>query len=208
LFDRCNATDTCPKLFHVATALEMWEERQSLGLTDPLGRTDADDPPSVRTYIMASTQHSAAPLPLAARTPFGNCQQQPNPNPQIWTMRALLGALTAWVRDGVEPPPSAKPRIADGALVPPDTVRFPEIPANFYGEVDRPAVSPLRIYDNLHVLDFGPKIRAESSRASRRASDQEAMGSRRCRSMPMATISRESALSSCTHQSAPTRVGT
>jgi hypothetical protein len=163
LFDRCHATDTCPKLFHVATALEMWEGRQSLGLTDPLGRTDADDPPSVRTYIMASTQHSAATLPLVARAPFGNCQQQPNPNPQIWTMRALLSALTAWVRDGVEPPPSAKPSIADGTLVSPDRVRFPEIPANFYGEVDRPAVSPLRIYDNLHVLDFGPLYRAEDS---------------------------------------------
>jgi Alpha/beta hydrolase domain len=163
LFDRCNATDTCPRLFHVATALEMWEGRQSLGLTDPLGRTDVADPPSVRTYIMASTQHSAASLPLAARPPFGNCQQQPNPNPQIWTMRALLSALTAWVRNGVEPPPSAKPTIADGMLVPPDRVRLPEIPANFYGEVERPAVSPLRIYDNLHVLDFGPLYRAEDS---------------------------------------------
>lgn len=163
LFDRCNATDTCPKLFHVATALEMWEGRQSLGLTDPLGRTDVPDPLNVRTYIMASTQHSPASLPLASRPPFGNCQQQPNPNPQIWTMRALMTALTAWVRDGVEPPPSAKPSIADGTLVPPDRVRFPEIPANFYGEVERPAVSPLRIYDTLHVLDFGPLYRPEDS---------------------------------------------
>ena len=163
LFDRCNATDTCPKLFHVATALEMGEGRQSLGLTDPLGRTDVADPPNVRTYIMASTQHSPAPLPLAARPPFGNCQQQPNPNPQIWTMRALLTAFTAWVRDGVDPPPSAKPSIADGTLVPPDRVRLPEIPANFYGEVERPAVSPLRIHDTLHVLDFGPLYRAEDS---------------------------------------------
>jgi hypothetical protein len=163
LFDRCDATDTCPKLFHVATALEMWEGRQSLGLTDPLGRTDVADPPNVRTYIMASTQHGAAPLPLAAHAPFGNCQQQPNPNPQIWTMRALMTALTGWVRDGVEPPPSAKPSIADATLVAPDRVRFPEIPANFYGEVDRPAVSPLRIYDTLHVLDFGPLYRAEDS---------------------------------------------
>jgi Alpha/beta hydrolase domain len=163
LFDRCNATDTCPKLFHVATALEMWEGRQSLGLTDPLGRTDVADPPAVRTYIMASTQHSPAPLPLASRPPFGNCQQQPNPNPQISTMRALLTAFAAWVRDGVDPPPSAKPSIADGTLVPPDRVLFPEIPANFYGEVDRPAVSPLRIYDTLHVLDFGPLYRADDS---------------------------------------------
>ena len=143
LFDRCEATDSCPKVFHVATALEMWEGRQSLGLTDPLGRTDIADPPNVRTYIMASTQHSSAALPLAARPPFGNCQQQPNPNPQIWTMRALLSAFTGWVRDGVEPPQSAKPTIADGTLVPPDRVRLPEIPANFYGEVERPAVSPV-----------------------------------------------------------------
>jgi hypothetical protein len=55
LFDRCKATDTCPKLFHVATSLEMWEGRQSLGLTDPLGRSDVEDPPNVRAYIMAST---------------------------------------------------------------------------------------------------------------------------------------------------------
>ena len=124
LFDRCIATDTCPKLFHVATALEMWEGRQSLGLTDPLGRTDVSDPPNVRTYIMASTQHGPAPLPLAAHAPFGNCQQQPNPNPQIWTMRALMTAFTAWVRDGIEPPPSAKPSIADGTLVAPDGCGF------------------------------------------------------------------------------------
>jgi Alpha/beta hydrolase domain len=163
LFDRCDATGTCPRLCHVATALEMWEGRQSLGLTDPLGRSDIADPPNVRTYIMASTQHSAASLPLATHAPFGNCQQQPNPNPQLWTMRALLSALAAWVRDGVEPPPSATPRIAYETLVAPDRVRFPEIPANSYGGVERPQVSPLRIYDPLHVLDYGPLYDAEDS---------------------------------------------
>ena len=89
LLDRCSATETCPRIFHVATALEMWEGRQSLGLTDPLGQRDVDDPPNVRTFIMASTQHGAAALPLATKAPFGNCQQQPNPDPQLWTMRAL-----------------------------------------------------------------------------------------------------------------------
>ena len=108
LLDRCSATETCPRIFHVATALEMWEGRQSLGLTDPLGQRDVDDPPNVRTFIMASTQHGAAALPLATKAPFGNCQQQPNPDPQLWTMRALLTALTAWVRDDVAPPASAQ----------------------------------------------------------------------------------------------------
>jgi Alpha/beta hydrolase domain len=163
VLDRCLATDTCPRIFHVATALEMWEGRQSLGLTDPLGRRDADDPPEVRTFIMASTQHGPASLPLATHAPFGNCQEQPNPNPQLWTMRALLSALTAWVRDDIPPPASAKPRIADGTLVPADQVRFPAIPANAYGGVERPAASPLRIYDPLHVLDFGPLYRPADS---------------------------------------------
>jgi hypothetical protein len=59
-----------------------------------LGGPENDDPPNVRTFIMASTQHGVPPLPLAAHAPFGNCQQQPNPDPQLWTMWALLTALT------------------------------------------------------------------------------------------------------------------
>jgi hypothetical protein len=163
VLDRCVATDTCPRLFHVATALEMWEGRQSLGLTDPLGQRDVGDPPNVRTFIMASTQHGPASLPLPTRPPFGNCQQQPNPNPQLWTMRALMTALTGWVRDDAPPPESVVPRIADGTLAPPDQIRFPAIPANAYGGVERPAVSRLSIYDTLHPLDFGPLYRAEDS---------------------------------------------
>lgn len=163
LFDRCRDSDTCPKLFHVATALEMWEGRQSLGLTDPLGMRDVADPPEVRTFIMASTQHGPAALPLPTHAPFGNCEQQGNPNPQVYTMRALLTALVAWARDGVAPPDSVVPRIADGTLVAPDRVRLPEIPANAYGGVERPAVSNLRIFDNLHVLDYGADYRAGES---------------------------------------------
>jgi hypothetical protein len=159
VLDRCAANSTCPKVFHVATALEVWEGRQSLGLTDPLGLRDVPDPDNVRTYIMASTQHGAAAIPLARQAPFGNCQQQPNPNPQTWTMRALLAAFTQWVRDDVAPPPSEVPRIADGTLVAPDQVRFPAIPANAYGDVKRPATRFLAVHNPLHVLDFGPGYR-------------------------------------------------
>jgi hypothetical protein len=160
VLDRCTATQTCPRIFHVASALEMWEGRQSLGLTDPLGRHDVPDPPDVRTYIMTSTQHGPAPLPLPAKAPFGDCEQQPNPNPQLWTMRALMRDFVAWVRDGRSPPPSTVPRIADGTLAPADQVRFPPIPANAYGGVERPATSTARVYNTLHVLDFGPLFRA------------------------------------------------
>jgi hypothetical protein len=161
ILDRCTATGTCPRIFHAATALEMWEGRQSLGLTDPLGRTDAPEPADVRSFIMVSTQHGPATLPLPAKAPFGGnaCQQQPNPNPHTWTMRALLSALTEWVRDGRAPPPSAKPSIADATLVAPDAVRFPLIPANAYGGVARPAMRFSGDVNPLHVLDFGPEYR-------------------------------------------------
>jgi len=163
VLDRCTTTNTCPRIFHVATALEMWEGRQSLGLTDPLGERDVPEPANVRTYIMASTQHAVPSLPLATGPRFGNCQQQPNPNHQIWTMRALLDAFTAWVRDDVMPPASAVPRIADATLVPPEQVRFPSIPANQYGGVARPAIRFLRVTNPLHVLDFGPQYAAADS---------------------------------------------
>jgi hypothetical protein len=159
ILDRCTTTNTCPKIVHVATALEMWELRQSLGFTDPLGVEDLDEPPNVRSYILASTEHGAAALPLRAEAPFGACQQQPNPNPHTWTVRALLQSLTAWIKDGVEPPPSARPTIAAGTLVAPDQVRFPPIPANNYGNVARPAVKFLAQHDPLHVRDYGEDYR-------------------------------------------------
>jgi len=162
VLDRCQATHTCPLIVHAATTLEIWEGRQSLGFTDPLGMHDVADPANVRTFIMASTQHAPAPLPLPVKAPFGACYQQQNPNPQTWTMRALLDALTGWVRDNKAPPPSALPSIAAGTLVAPDAVTFPSIPANSYGGVDRPAVRFIGVHNPLPVFDRGPAYKAGS----------------------------------------------
>lgn len=163
ILDRCAATGTCPKLFHVATALEVFEGRQSLGLTDPLGSRDVPDPDNVRTYILASTQHSAANLPLPTAPPFGNCVQQSNPNPHLWAMRALLTELKDWVVAGKTPPASIVPSIAGGTLVAPNQVRVPAIPANAYGNVQRPALRYLAAHNPLQVFDFGPQMRAGDS---------------------------------------------
>jgi hypothetical protein len=163
ILDRCAANGTCPKIFHVATSLEIWEGRQSLGLTDPLGRRDVPDPANVRSFILASTQHSPANPPLPTAAPFGSCVQQSNPNPHTWAMRALLTELVAWVKDGRAPPASVVPRIADGTLVAPNQVRIPAIPANAYGNVQRPALRYLANHNPLQVLDFGPDYRAGDS---------------------------------------------
>ncbi len=155
VLDRCEATATCPRIFHVATALEMWEGRQSLGLTDPLGQRDLVEPANVRTYIMASTQHSAAGT-LPRQAPFGLCQQQPNPMTHLHTMRALLTAMTGWLKDGTAPPASATPRITEATLVRAEAVNFPRIPANGYDGVQRPAVKFLALTNPLRAMDFGP----------------------------------------------------
>jgi hypothetical protein len=154
VLDRCQASQTCPRIFHVATALEFWEGRQSLALTDPLGRADLPEIGNVRTYMMASTQHSPAPSP----PPFGACQQQANPMPQSETMRALLIGLTRWVREGVPPPHSVIPRIADDTLVAPDVVHLPPIPANHYGGTARPALfAGVPPANPLHLLYRGKR---------------------------------------------------
>ena len=160
LLDRCLQTNSCPKIAHVATALEMWELRQSLGFTDPLGMRDLPDPPNVRSYMLASTQHSAAPLPLR---PAILCQQQSNPNPHSWTVRALLQGLVGWIKDDIQPPASARPTIAAGTLVAPDQVRFPGIPVTNYDGAARPAVRFLAAHNPLHVLDYGNEYRAEEA---------------------------------------------
>ena len=152
VLDRCLRTRTCPKIFHVATALEIWEGRQSLGLTDTLGRRDLKEPPLLRTYIMASTSHGAAPFPPG----FGECQQQLNPNRQFETMRALWVAFTDWVKDRKEPPRSEFPRLRDKTLVDPSKVKFPRIPANNYGGINRPATKFTGLVNPLQVLDWGP----------------------------------------------------
>ncbi len=153
---RCLKTDTCPKIFHFATSLEIWEGRQSLGLTDPLGRHDVHDPPFVRTYVQTSTQHGPAAFPPGFTASLGPCQQQLNPNSYLETQRALWVALTDWVKNAAEPPPSHAPRIHDGTLVLPTQVNFPHIPANTYGGVSRPAVKFLALANPLTTFDYGP----------------------------------------------------
>ncbi len=158
ILKRCLKSDTCPKIFHVATALEIWEGRQSLGFTDTVGRRDLREPNFwVRTYIMGSTQHgSATPIANSLGGPFGECYQQTNPNPQREAMRALWKAFTDWIRDRVTPPHSELPQLHNGTLVRPSQVNFPSIPANSYEGISRPAVTFLALANPLGVRNYGP----------------------------------------------------
>ncbi len=125
VLDRARALGVVPKLFYVNNSSEYWNRAASLIGTDPEGLRDLPPAPEARIYLIAGAQHYVGGL--RERGMFTNCVNTLN---HYRAMRALMVAFDRWVRDGVEPPPSAYPRIADGTLVTASAYReaFPRIP--------------------------------------------------------------------------------
>jgi hypothetical protein len=125
VLDRARALGAVPKLFYVNNSSEYWNRAASLIATDPVGLRDLTPAPEARIYLIAGAQHYVGNL--RQRGIFSNCVNTLN---HYRVMRALMLAFGRWVRDGVEPPPSAYPRIADGTLVTvaAHALAFPRIP--------------------------------------------------------------------------------
>jgi hypothetical protein len=125
ILDRARTLGAIPKLFYVNNSSEYWNRAASLIATDPAGLRDLEPVPQARIYLIAGAQHYVGNL----RDPgiFANCVNTLN---HYRVMRALMLAFDRWVRDGVEPPPSTYPRIADGTLVTiaAHALAFPRIP--------------------------------------------------------------------------------
>ncbi len=114
-----------PLIMEVNTSTEYWQKGAALLHTDPLGTHDLDIPASVRLYLMAGTQHGGRAGLTVVR---GNGHHPSNPHNPTPALRALLVALDQWVTEGVAPPASRVPRVADGSLVTPEALKFPAIP--------------------------------------------------------------------------------
>ena len=129
---RCSQTNTCPKIMAVNSANEYWVKTGSLVHTDLQGN-DLKDPDNVRFYLLSGVEHTVAGS--AVNSP-GTCQQPRNttdPNP---VLRALFVAMDQWV-DGIAPPDSRIPRVADGTAV---FVKATANSANGVGEVPQAAL--------------------------------------------------------------------
>jgi len=111
---RCSARANCPKLIHTNSSTEYWQTAQSLITTDTLGKQDGTPPDNVRIYHLAGTHHTG----VGTSMPEGVCAMPPDRVDYRPVLRAALVALDRWVKDGVLPPASRYPRIADGTLVP------------------------------------------------------------------------------------------
>ena len=136
----CEKSRTCPRIVHLDSDTEFWQNRASLAVTDTSGRP-LTLPDNVRVYLLSGQVHNAA----ANWTTRGNCQQLQNALNYSVYARALLVALDRWVTEGVAPPPSTFPNLKNHTLVPIGRVQasYPAIPGAPF--------SPL--YNPLHVID-------------------------------------------------------
>ena len=135
-----------PKVFHTNSSYEYWGRAASLIHTTLDGTDDSQLLDNTRIYSFAGGQHGPGAFP--PRQTSG--QQLSNPNDYSWFLRSLVLAMNDWVADGTEPPASVYPRIADGDLVPPTQLRFPELPG-----VSQPATPHLA-----YRVVYGPEFRS------------------------------------------------
>ena len=150
LLDRATAGHVVPKVFLSHTSYEYWGRAASLIHTTADGKADAPINANVRIYFYSGLQHFSVPFPPQMGTGDRTSQQLPSPLPIRWFWRAMIANMDAWVQQGVAPPESRYPRIANGSLVAVDQVKFPAISG-----VNRPT-SANQGWD----LDFGPNWRA------------------------------------------------
>ena len=148
LLDRQRHRGVVPRIFTVNTSSEYW--RSEASLLHP----DGEPPAEVRAYLFAGCQHGPGALALTRSSAVSPWVRPGNPlNTVDYTplLRAALVNLERWAVDGVEPPPSAVPRVADGTAV--DRA---EVLRRFAGV---PGAAPVRgdRLPALHRLDLGDR---------------------------------------------------
>ncbi|HEX5085514.1 MAG TPA: alpha/beta hydrolase domain-containing protein [Blastocatellia bacterium] len=136
-----------PKIFYTFSSYEYWGRAASLIHTNVDGKIDATLPDNVRIYYFVGGQHGPGQFPPKKN----QTQNLTSPNDYSWSMRALLVALDAWAKDGTAPPPSQYAKIADGALVTPQSINFPKIPG----------VNFSRAIHEAWRVDYGPEFKTK-----------------------------------------------
>jgi hypothetical protein len=115
-----------PKIFLVDTGSEYWDRGRVSALRHLSldGTEDLTDPPNVRVFMLAGTQHGSGTWPPRDN---GGQLKSSNPNDYRWAQAGLLVALDRWVRQGVAPPPSRHPQLSDATLVAQSKIKYPNV---------------------------------------------------------------------------------
>lgn len=138
-----------PRIVATNTSAEYWRGDASLAHTDAEGGRDVEPPEFVRNYLFAGTQHTpgAIPPPESDANTGSRGVHRFNITDYAPLLRAALVNVDRWVSQGVAPPASAFPRLADGTAVTAESLgaSFRKIPGVTFPER---IVHPTR-------LDFG-----------------------------------------------------
>ncbi|MHB8577291.1 MAG: alpha/beta hydrolase domain-containing protein [Dehalococcoidia bacterium] len=156
VFSRQRRLGGMPRVFSTNTAAEYWRGDASLMHTETDGAVvtrDVEPSADERIYLFAGTQHGPGELPLTKLNPLDGSRGLHAFNFVDYTplLRAALLNLDAWASDGIEPPPSRFPRLADGTAAPRDEVlaAFRGIPG---ADVPDAALLPV-----ISSIDLGPE---------------------------------------------------
>ena len=171
ILDRCNRTQTCPKIIEHFGSAEVW----ALKLTPEWVGTDAKQdlplPANVRRYYIASSHHGGgaggfdtslpgaglpATGPVCPGNNFGQAVLPANPVPHRETVNALRVHFRQWVMKGVEPPPSRYPLLSRNelAVAEKSALGFPTLPGLRSTIPERDFIMPV------HDYDWGPDFNA------------------------------------------------
>jgi hypothetical protein len=146
LLDRAAADHVVPRIFFSNTSYEYWGRVAALIHVSVDGKQDASPSDKVRIYHFTGLQHFTGHFPAQKGSGDLLGQEPESPLPIKYFWRAMIANMDAWVRNGVPPPPSSYPKIADGTLVALSEYAFPAIPG-----VNRPHEA-----SQAYRLDFGP----------------------------------------------------
>ncbi|MGI8856639.1 MAG: alpha/beta hydrolase domain-containing protein [Thermomicrobiales bacterium] len=152
LMRRQRALGGLPKVIQTNTAAEYWRGDASLIHTDITGTRDVEPPEEARIYLFASTQHGLGVVPLVDMDTNTGARAVHGFNAVDYAplLRAALINLDGWVTDGVAPPPSVFPRLADQTAVAAPAVyaTYRAIPGVTLPDAER--------LPTVHRVDLGP----------------------------------------------------
>ena len=132
ILDRCNATNTCPKIIEHFGGSEVFALKMTTEWVGTSADADIPLPPNVRRYYVPSTTHGGGgggfnenTSPTGANCPGNNWNAgQPaafraNPVSETELTNVLRLAMRKWITTGAAPPPTRYPTLAGGNLVDP-----------------------------------------------------------------------------------------
>jgi len=174
ILDRCEASNSCPKIVEHFGAAEVWGQKLTTGWVGTAANNDIPLPKNVRRYYFASSPHGGGDggfnvnpgtIPNCSSNNYGPGTFSSNPLPQTQTVNAIRFHFRNWVMHGTLPPESVYPTLAKKTLVEPSkaAMGFPDIPAVLASaNPDAPGLDagggPSKFVQAMMQYDWGPGL--------------------------------------------------